>query len=77
MKLFDDFSVRALALLISTVTAFVAALCAFVSTPFIGAKLFDDETSYSVPLSLGSAIAIITAAVLFFAVFRKMRSLAQ
>ena len=77
MKLFDDFSARALALLISTVSAVVAAGCAFLSTIFIGAKLFNGEMSYGVPLSLGPPIAIITGAVVFFVVFRKMRSLAR
>ena len=77
MKLFADFSARALALLISTVSAVVAAGCAFVSTVFIEAKLFNDEASYGVPLSLGTPIAIITGAVVFFVVFRKMRSLAR
>jgi hypothetical protein len=50
MKLFDDFSARGLALLVSTVSAVVAAGCAFVSTIFIGAQLFNDEMSYGVPL---------------------------
>lgn len=77
MKLFDDFSAVALALLISTVSAIVAAGCAFVSTIFIGAKFFHGEISYGVPLSLGLPIAIIAAAVAFFVVFRKMRSLAR
>ena len=77
MKPFDDFSGRALAALISTVSAVVAAGSAFVSTIFIGAKLFNGEASYGVPLSLGAPIAIITGAAVFFVVFRKMRSLAR
>jgi hypothetical protein len=77
MKPFDDMSAKALALLIATVSAAVAAGCAFVSTIFIGAKLFNDEWSYGVPLSLGPPIAIIAGTVAFFLVFRKMRSLAR
>jgi len=77
MRLFDDFSAKALAILISTVSAIVGAGCAFVSTIIIGAKFFHGEMSYGVSLSLGPPIAIITAAVVFFIVFRKMRSLAR
>jgi hypothetical protein len=50
---------------------------AYVSLIFIGAKLFNDEASYGVPLSLGPPIAIITGAVVFAIVLRKMRSLAR
>ena len=50
---------------------------AYVSLIFIGAKLFNGEWSYGVPLSLGPPIAIITGAVVFAIVFRKMRSLAR
>ena len=77
MKFFDDFSARTLAVLISTMSAVVAAGCAFFSTVFIGAKFFNGEMSYGVPLSVGPPIAIITGAAVFFAVFRKMRSLAR
>jgi hypothetical protein len=77
MKPFDDLSARALALLISLASAVVAAGCAFISTIFIGAKFFNGEASYGVPLSLGPPIAIITGAVVFFVVYRKMRSLAK
>lgn len=77
MKLFDEFSAWALALLISTVSAIVAAGCAFVSTIFIGANLINGEASYGVPLLVGPPIAIITGAIVFFAVFRKFRSLAR
>jgi hypothetical protein len=73
----DDFSARALALLIATIGAIVGAGCAFVSAIFIGAKFFNDEASYGVPLSLGLPIAIVTGAVIFFVVFRKMRSLTR
>jgi hypothetical protein len=77
MKLLDDFSARTLALLISAICGVVAAGCAFLSTMFMGAKLINGEMSYGVPLSVGPPIAIITGAVVFFAVFRKMRSLAK
>ena len=77
MKLFNDFSAMALALLISTVSAVVAAGCAFVSIIFIGATFINGEMSYGLPLALGPPIAAITAAVVFFVVFRKMRSLAR
>jgi type IV secretory pathway VirB2 component (pilin) len=77
MKIFDDFSATTLALLISVISGVVAAGCAFVSTIFIGAKLFNGEMSYGVPLSVGPPIAIITGGVVFFVVFRKMRSLAR
>jgi type IV secretory pathway VirB2 component (pilin) len=77
MKPFGDISATTLALLISSISGAVATGCAFVSTIFIGAKLFNDEMSYGVPLSVGLPIAIITGAVVFFAVFRKMRSLAR
>lgn len=60
MKLFDNLSARTLALLISAISGVVAAGCAFVSTISIGAKLFNDEMSYGVPLSVGPPIAIIT-----------------
>jgi hypothetical protein len=77
MKPLEDFSGRTLALLISAVSGIVAAGCVFVSVIFIGAKLFSDEMSYGVPLSVGPPIAIITGAVVSFVVFRKMRSLAR
>jgi hypothetical protein len=77
MSLFDDLSAKTLAILISTVSAVVAAGFAFLSIIIIGAKFFHGEMSYGVPLSLGPPIAIITAAVVFFVVFRKMRSLAR
>ena len=77
MKPFDDLSASALALFISLVSAVVAGGCAFISTIFIGAKFFKGEASYGIPLSLGPPIAIITGAVVFFIVYRKMRSLAK
>ena len=77
MKFFDDFSAKTLALLIATVSAAVAAGCAFVSIIFICAKLISGEWSYGVPLALGPPIGIIAGAVAFFLVFRKMRSLAR
>ena len=77
MRPFDDFSARTLALLIATVCAIVVAGCAFVSVIFVGAKFFHDEMSYGVPLALGPAISIVTGAVIFFFVFRKMPSLAR
>lgn len=77
MKLFDDFSARTLAVLISAMSAAVAAACSFFLTVFIGAKFFNGEMSYGIPLSAGPPIAILAGAVVFFAVFRKMRSLAR
>lgn len=77
MRPFDDFSAKAAALLIATVSAFVAAGCAFVSSIFVGAKFFHDEMGYGVPLALGPPLAIVTGAVVFFFVFRKMRGLAR
>ena len=47
------------------------------STIIIGAKFIHGEMSYGVLLSFGPPIAIITAAGVFFVVFRKMRSLAR
>jgi hypothetical protein len=61
MKLFDDFAATALALLISAVSAVLAALLAYVSLIFIGAKLFNDEASYGVPLSLGPQSRLLLA----------------
>ena len=77
MKLFNDLSARAVALLVSTVSAVLAAGCAFLLIIVVGARFFRDEMSYGIPLALGPLIAIITAAVVFFVVFRKMRSLAR
>jgi hypothetical protein len=77
MRPLDDLSAIALALLIATVCAIVAAGCTFVSAIFVGAKFFHDEMSYGVPLALGPPLAIVTGAVVFFFVFRKMRSLAR
>jgi hypothetical protein len=77
MKPFDDFSARTLAVLISVMSAAAAAGCAFFLTVFIGAKFFNGEMSYGIPLSLGPPIAILAGAVAFFVVFRKMRSLAR
>ncbi|MBZ5645498.1 MAG: hypothetical protein LAO19_22315 [Acidobacteriia bacterium] len=77
MKLFDDLPARTLALIISAVSALLAAGCAFFATIVIGAKFFHDEMSYGIPLALGPPVAIITALTVFFIVFRKMRSLAR
>jgi hypothetical protein len=77
MKPFDDFSARTLAVIISALSAAVAAGCSFFLTVFIGAKVFNGEISYGIPLSVGPPIAILAGAVVFFAVFRKMRSLAR
>jgi hypothetical protein len=77
MRPFDDFSAKAVSVLIATVSAFVAAGCAFVSSIFVGAKFFHDEMGYGVPLALGPPFAIVTGAVVFFLVFRKMRDLAK
>jgi hypothetical protein len=77
MRPFDDLSAKAVALLFATVSAFVAAGCAFVSSIFVGAKFFHDKIGYGVPLALGPPLSIVTGSVAFFFVFRKMRGLAR
>ena len=57
-----------LALLISTISGVVAAGYAFVSTIFIGAKLFNDEMSYGVPLSVGLELTSAVELLLFLGV---------
>jgi hypothetical protein len=76
MKLFDDFSARTLAVLISLMSAAVAAGWSFFLTVFIGTTFFNGEMSCGIPLSVGPPIAILVGSVVFFPVFGRMRSLA-
>jgi len=64
MKLYNDFSGIAVAIIISTIGAIVAAASAFVLIMFVGARLFNDELSYGIPLAF----------VVFVVIFQKIRS---
>lgn len=75
MKLYDNFSGLAVAIIISTIGAIVAAASAFVLIMFVGAKLFNDELSYGIPLAFGPPVTIITSIVVFVVIFRKIRSI--
>jgi hypothetical protein len=74
MKLYDDFAGLAVALIISTIGAIVAAGSAFLLTIFVGARLFKGELSYGIPLFFGPLVTAIAGLAVFVVIFRKIRS---
>jgi hypothetical protein len=60
------------ALVLAAIAAVFAALGAWVSTIFVGAKFFRDEWSYGIPMAFGLPAAMVAAVAVFLVVFKKL-----
>ena len=71
-----DLGTSVVAVVLSTISAILAAVIVFVLTIVIGGIFIKGEMSYGFPLAVGSPSATITGVVVFVMVYRKIRSLA-
>lgn len=74
MEFLESCGRHAVALTISLAGALFSALSAFVLIAFIGAKVFRSEAGYGFGLGFGPLAAVLTGAVMFVVIFRKIRS---
>ena len=73
MKVVEWIEENLIAVILATIAAVFAAVGAFVSTIFVGAKFFRDEWSYGIPMAFGIPAALVAGVAGFLVVFRKLR----